>query len=40
MNDPTFGHDDVRRVWRRDGTDYDQKNTVPTLKYDVENIMI
>ena len=35
-----FGHNDKTHVWRKDGTAYDRKNTIPTVKHGGGNIMI
>ena len=28
-----YGHDNATYVWRKDGTAYSQKNTIPTVKH-------
>ena len=35
-----FGINSTRRVWRRKNTDYDPKNTIPTVKYGGGSIML
>lgn len=35
-----FGHESARHVWRVNGTAYDQKNTIPTVKYGGGSIMV
>jgi len=35
-----FGINSVRRVWRRDGTAHDPKNTLPTVKFGGGNVML
>ncbi|KAK1794621.1 hypothetical protein P4O66_001339 [Electrophorus voltai] len=35
-----FGADHTRAVWREDGTAYDPKNTIPTVKHGGWNIML
>ncbi|KAK1798425.1 hypothetical protein P4O66_007881, partial [Electrophorus voltai] len=35
-----FGADHTRGVWREDGTAYDPKNTIPTVKHGGGNIML
>ena len=35
-----YGHNDATHVWRKDGTAYNQKNTIPTVKHGAGNIMV
>ena len=35
-----FGHHEIQKVWRKNGTAYIPKNTVPTVKYGGGSIMI
>ena len=35
-----YGHNDATHVWRKDGTAYKQKNTIPTVKHGGGNIMV
>ena len=35
-----FGHNGIQKVWRKNGTAYIPKNTVPTVKYGGGSIMI
>ena len=35
-----FGKNTTRRVWRKDGTAYDPKNTIPTVKFGGGSIMV
>ena len=35
-----FGHNGIQKVWRKNGTAYIPKNTVPTVKYSSGSIMI
>lgn len=35
-----FGHNEAKRVWRKNGNAYSPKNTIPTVKYGGGSIMI
>lgn len=35
-----YGHNDATHVWRKDGTVFNQKNTIPTVKHGGGSIMI
>ena len=35
-----FGSNSARHVWRKPGQAYNLKCTIPTVKYDCENIMV
>lgn len=35
-----FGRNSARHVWRKDGSAYDPKNTIPTVKFGGGNIMV
>ncbi|KAK1791121.1 hypothetical protein P4O66_002152 [Electrophorus voltai] len=35
-----FGAEHTRGIWREDGTAYDPKNTIPTVKHGGDNIML